>query len=134
MAGEEQGHEDGSNEGAGDDYDPDQFFEAPGGKIPTPGLDEADWSKLADAVGSHGEIPDDLDVDDDKPNDAGSNEPDGRDEIMDAWHLAQREVGVPTPERGAGVPVIDLRGPDHGEEPVINLTDMDHLPPPKEDK
>jgi len=137
MAGEEQGHEDGPNEGAGDDYDPDQPFEAPGGAMTTPGLEEAGWGELADAVSSHGEIPDDLDVDGDQPTDAGSEGPDGREEMMDAWRVAQREVGFPTPEeegRGAGEPIIDVRGLDHGEEPGIDLTGMDHLPPPKEDE
>lgn len=98
MAGEEQGHEHGSTEGAGDEYNPDQPFEAPGGAMTTPGLEEADWGELADAVRSHGEIPDDLDVGGDQSTDAGPDGPDGQDEMMAAWRAAQRETGDPTPE------------------------------------
>ncbi len=88
MAGEEQGHEDGTTEGI---YNPDQPFEAPGGVMPTPGLDEAPWGKLAGAVQSHGEIPDDLDVGDTKHQPVPAV-PDGQEELMAAFRAAQSGV------------------------------------------
>lgn len=90
MAGANQGHEAEVPKGGGDNNDPDRPFEAPG-EIPTPGIDEADWGNLADAVSAHGEIPDDLDVGDTKHQPV-SAVPDGHEELMAAFRAAQSGV------------------------------------------
>ena len=129
MAGEEQGHEAEVPEGGGDNNDPDRPFEAPGGEIPTPGIDEADWGNLADAVSAHGEIPDDLD------EGVGDGEPegDGLAELMSAWEEAQSAVtgevgsGPTTPEVPAANTVIDMTPTDDGGD--AELISLDELPP-----